>query len=637
MLTKNPQYNPNDPNSKRWVTPAAPITAAPTSISQIFAPFVDPFKKVLSTPATPAEKPNTGLGINMSVDQNANKSTPANMSIAPKTPVVVPGAPAAPAVGDGATANPQVLAEQKRLNALGAGLVEDGIMGAKTQAAQAKFGAAAPIAGAAGVKPTLPLDSTGAINYAKLAEQAGAAGLSLQDYVSLVQGQAAPGTKEYEDIYTKLGIPDLVTSVYSKPAKTTQSIYEDYYNSSGLADVKNKIASLDTELKTIRDGYTQAQKEHQDNPWLSASTRSAKIAREKELYGQKEANAIALRTSYLDQYNLGVDEVEKIVGRVGGDLELDRSLNADKLNYLLNEAERKAGLTVTDATKAGLRYSGDYLTSRKKEKLAEENRAFDKQVKLEKIKSGADIANAIATLSTKSPTAGGYFSALNNVLAIKDSTPEKSKLALKTLTGYLADGNESQAREYLQQLALGSLSGTDRSDAMKRTASINALNAVKEKLNTYAEKYGDTNLLTGTIQNIQQTLGTAGNADAAELNTELTKLLQSARVETTGAAWGAQEDKEYAKVNANLKNTRKLNMAIIDANLDILNRNNASSIEWVLGKDTYDKLYRPTITTKASSVPSLYATADQNTKTAIDKMVADGIPEATILQIFNGQ
>ena len=106
-----------------------------------------------------------------------------------------------------------------------------------------------------------------------------------------------------EDIYTKLGIPDLVTQVYTKPAKTTQSIYEDYYNQSGLGDIKAKVTSLDTELKTIRDGYTTAIKEHQDNPWLSATTRSAKIAREKELYGQREANAISLRQSYLDQYN----------------------------------------------------------------------------------------------------------------------------------------------------------------------------------------------------------------------------------------------------------------------------------------------------------------------------------------------
>ncbi len=640
MLTKNPYYNPNDSTSNRWITKASPINTYGTTV----APKPLNFSSIINPPVVKSNAlsgftlPATGGGQPTGINQG-NKPVLSAPTISTtikqpdetlpnktgkETTISIPGA---------GTPDPKVTAEQQRLNTLGAGLVVDGLMGPKTQAAQAKFGGA-PVVGGNGAKPTFPLDATGAIDYNKLATQAGAAGLSLQDYVSLVQGQAAPGTKEYEDIYTKLGIPDLVTQVYSKPAKTTQAVYEDYYNQSGLADIKSKVATLDTELKTIRDGYTTATKEHQDNPWLSASTRSAKIAREKELYGQREANSIALRQSYLDQYNLGVDEVEKIVGRVSGDLEFDRTLNADKLNYLLNEAERKAGLTVTDKTKEGLRYSGEYLTSRKKEKLDEENRAFSRQVALKKMETGSDVASAIAKLSTTNPKAGGYYSALNNVLAIKDSTPQKSALALKTLTGYLQDGNEAQAREYLQQLALGSLSGTDRSDAMKRTASINAYNAIKEKLGAYAEKYGDTNILTGSIQNIQQSLGTAGNADAASLNTELTKLLQSARVETTGAAWGKQETGEYEKTNASLKNTKKLNMALIDANLDILNRNNASSIEWVLGKDTYDKLYRPATVTTIKSVPQLYAGADTNTKAIIDKMVADGVPEAQILAAF---
>lgn len=583
MLTLNKNYNPNDPNSKRWITTTPTYSSglsslkAPASVSEIFKPIVQPFKEVLKNPAPIIKTPSTQTKTPAPLNYTPAPGQSTNMSVAPTVQVTK-------------TTPDPVVASQP---------------GTKTTVS---------IPPATAQKPTVPLTATGAIDYNALAKQAGAAGVSVQDYLGLVQGQAAPGTKEMEEIYTKLGIPNLVEQVYTKPSKSTQSIYEDYYNQSGLADVKAKIATLDTELKTIRDGYTQAQKEHQDNPWLSAATRSAKIAREKDIWGQKEANAISLRQSYLEQYNLGIQEVEKIVGRVAGDLEYDRTLSADKLNYLLNEAERQAGLKVTDATKEGLRYAGSYLNSRRNEEIAKETRAYNRQVELEKLRSGSDIASAISKLGETSPTAGGYFNALNNVLAIKDSTPEKSKQALKTLTGYLQDGNEAQAREYLQQLALGSLSGTDRSDAMKRTQSINSLNAIKERLNAYAEKYGDTNILKGSIQNIQQSLGTAGNPDAAKLNTELTKLLQEARVQTTGAAWGKQEDKEYEKVNASLKNTRKLNMSIIDANLDILNRNNASAIQWVVGKDTYDQLYKPTTTrstatTDTSWVPNFITEA----------------------------
>lgn len=589
MLTINPNYNPNDYKSNRWISSASTPTP---SISSIFSPIVKPFTDYLSNTKTSSNN-NTPTYLQSLLQKNKT-TTPANMSIYKPNMSIVP-------TGQTTTQTPAVQVTKN---------IPDTTLPNKTAGT-----VSVNVPTSTAQTPKVPLTNTGAIDYNALAQQAGQAGLSVQDYLGLVAGQATPGTKEMDDLYTKLGIPDLVTQVYSKPAKTTQSIYEDYYNKSGLGDIKSKIASLDTELKTIRDGYTSAVKEHQDNPWLSAATRSAKIAREKDLYGKREANAIALRSSYLEQYNLGVDEIEKTVGRISGDLEYDRTLNADKLNYLLNEAERKAGLATTDATKEGLRYAGSFLTSRYKEKLGEENRAQARAIQLKKLESGSDIANAIAGLSKTNPNAGGYFGALNNILALKDSTAEKSKLATSTLTSYLKDGNEAQAREYLQQLALGSLSGTDKSDALKRTQSINAINSIKEKLNSYVKKYGDTNLLNGSFQDIQQSLGLAGNTDAANLNAELTKLLQEARVQTTGAAWGKQEDKEYEKVNASLKNKNKLNLSILDANLDILNRNNASAIAFAIGPTTYDQLYKP-------------GTMTGNTSTASTSWVPDFITQA---------
>lgn len=603
MLQKNPNYNPNDPSSNRYIT--KPTT--PTTIGGIFSNIAAPFKNI-TTP-----KPNPVSQVTPLI--TPKKPTPVNnMSIAPVYPTPSGQKPGTVSVQK-TIPNPVIPSQPGTT--------------IKTNIPVAT--PSTPTTNA-----NLPKTETGEIDYNALAKSAGAAGLSMQEYLGLVEAGATPGTKEMDTIYNDLGIPDLVSEVYAKPSKTTQSIYEDYYNKSELGNIKSKVAELDTELKTIRDGYTTAVKEHQDNPWLSASTRSAKIAREKELYGQREANSISLRQSYLDQYDQGVNEIEKTIERVGGDLEFDRSLNADKLNYLLNEAERKAGLNVADKTKEGVRYSGSYLTSRRNEKLNEENRAYSRQVALKKMDQNNDLVGAISKLSSTNPQAGGYFNALNNILAIKDSTPEKSKMATSTLTNYLQNGNTDQAREYLQQLALGGLSGTAKDDAMKRTQSINALTNIKAKLNDYSEKYGDTNILTGTIQNIQQNLGTAGNPDAAKLNSELTNLLQQARVNVTGAAWGNQETKEYEKLNANIKNTKKLNLALIDSNLEVLNRNNASSIEWILGKDTYNQLYRPPTTqvTANTTLPSFYSKADTQTKQSIDKMILDGLPEKTILELF---
>ena len=118
--------------------------------------FVDPFKKVLSSPLpavggnTPAVKPltlNTNTGMVSQPIPNMSYASQPNMSMAPAKPTSMTGTGA---VGPLAIpkittpSDPNVLAQQKALNAKGAGLKEDGIMGPLTQAAIAKYSATPP-------------------------------------------------------------------------------------------------------------------------------------------------------------------------------------------------------------------------------------------------------------------------------------------------------------------------------------------------------------------------------------------------------------------------------------------------------------------------------------------------------------
>jgi hypothetical protein len=138
FLTNNPVLQ-NVANVATGKTPVVPTVAKPAASMSYAAPV-------------PAPKVQ-----NMSY---ANSSpAPVNMSVAPKvsTPVYPTpnGKPIAPTIStanqaikstpDGTTyhapvSNPSVLAQQQALNKLGAGLVEDGISGAKTQAALEKYG-----------------------------------------------------------------------------------------------------------------------------------------------------------------------------------------------------------------------------------------------------------------------------------------------------------------------------------------------------------------------------------------------------------------------------------------------------------------------------------------------------------------
>jgi len=107
--------------------------------------FVDPFKKAMSTPlpaigGSSSVKPltlntNTGMVSKPPVPNMSYASPAPNMSVAPATPAV-------PKVTK--PSDPNVLAQQKALNAKGAGLKEDGIMGPLTQAAITRFSTPTP-------------------------------------------------------------------------------------------------------------------------------------------------------------------------------------------------------------------------------------------------------------------------------------------------------------------------------------------------------------------------------------------------------------------------------------------------------------------------------------------------------------
>ncbi len=635
-MTLNPNYNPNDPTSMRYIN-----NLAPTSLGSVASTIVQPFKQILATPAplktmaiTPAPftPTPTTKAPNMSY---APAPAPApNMSVqVQKTtpdPVVAskPGTTTKVSIPSPNQPDQNVLAQQKALNAKGAGLKEDGIMGPLTQAAMAKFGTPAV------PPPTIPTTATGAIDYAALAKSAGAAGVSIDDYISLVKGQAAPGTADMTKIYDELGIPGLLDSVYKQPSKTTQAIYQDYYDQSGLGDVKKKIAELDTQLNTIRTGYTSAVKEHQDNPWLSSATRSARIAREKDLFGQQEANAIALRSSYLDQYNQGVGEIEKTVSRVSGDLEKDRSLNADKLNYLLSDAERRAGLAVTDATKTGLRYGGDFLNSKKSAADAKDTLAYNRsvslsdrqagqQVSLTKLKASLDKANSVGAIVEKAlktnPTGGAYINGIQNALGA-DTSEQGRNFALQTMAGKLANGDTKGAQEYLIGVAF-SKDPTARNNAIAANTVVDNLTAIKTALNKYVAKTGDTNLLKGNIQSITQKLGMAGDPDAVAIKSMITDNLQQVRSQITGAAWGKSEDAEYKTTNANLNNNNKLNMALIDSAIATAQRKNDAALSTIIGRDTYNQIYK---------APASTGLSDTQVSDYISTARSQGIPDDQI-------
>ncbi len=368
IFTKNTNYNPNDPNSNRYVSPihttATPITATQLGYKPV---TIAPSAKPITIGGTVA-KPTipTSIGI-----------PGQNMTMANLPPLSSAGTPT---IKTATTTYPTTNTVKPTPTAT----VPTPTIGGTTPTK-------ATIGALEGTQPQL--------DQSTLATLAGKAGMSPQDFLKSLGMNSAPDAATQNGIRNSLGIPTVEASAYAKPSKTSQAIYNDAYNTSGLGDIKNKIADIDKTIEAKRLQLTKNIKAHQDNPWLSQETRSARIANEEKLAIADIQTYVDSRTSYLDQYDKGVTEIEKMVGRITGDEKLARDLSADHLNYLLNEAERQTGVAKTEGEKQNLRYLPDFLKSSYAETINKENRATANTIKIANAKSDNSGAANSALLS----------------------------------------------------------------------------------------------------------------------------------------------------------------------------------------------------------------------------------------------
>lgn len=174
---------------------------------------------------------------------------------------------------------------------------------------------------------------------AKLATEAGKAGLSVTEYQSLMNARNTVSKEESDAIAKELGITALEGEVFKKPSQTSQQVFESAYATAGLADIKTKIDALNAEITKDRADLTEAIGTIDENPFL---TEKSRVGRGKRVLDQAEAkinNKLNQIQRYQDLYTQGVTEINNMITRNQNDFGVNQAVDSAKLNYLLKKAE----------------------------------------------------------------------------------------------------------------------------------------------------------------------------------------------------------------------------------------------------------------------------------------------------------
>lgn len=199
-----------------------------------------------------------------------------------------------------------------------------------------------------------------------LADAAAQAGLSVDDYIKLATNGSGLSQQEKDKVYSDYGITDLEKQVFTPPSKTTEQLYTEAYNMAGLADLKKRIADLDTQINSKRQKLTDAQGVVNENPWLSEASR---IGRTKRLNDQVQAdigNLVDQREQLRELYNTGIGEVNNLVTRSTTDFSNNQLLNTQKLAFLTDKAEKQITQKQTERANASLASLPAFLQAKAK-------------------------------------------------------------------------------------------------------------------------------------------------------------------------------------------------------------------------------------------------------------------------------
>lgn len=193
-------------------------------------------------------------------------------------------------------------------------------------------------------------------------------------------------------------------------------------------------------------------------------------------------------------------------------------------------------------------------------------------------------------LGTGDPITSAYQKAFNN--AIYGIGPQSKPGVVQTFNQYMAEGDLPGARGYIVRAAMDGMPADIKVPMIGRSQAISSMDDILGLLTALKAKGFDTNIYSGNVEKIAQSLGSTTNPDLAYIGTRIAQALQSYRRSMTGVAFSPGESAEYKKILPDITNTNDLNDVRIAALRDGMNSNNRTSLSpFIGGESNYDALF----------------------------------------------
>jgi len=186
-----------------------------------------------------------------------------------------------------------------------------------------------------------------------------------------------------------------------------------------------------------------------------------------------------------------------------------------------------------------------------------------------------------------SPQSIAYQDALVGLNLSKDTNASVKK----QLDSLLQNGDITRAKDLIFREAIKSAPTEQQNQAYARLQAIESLNNINTLLNAYVKKSGDTGIWKGTVEQAAEKIGKTNDPELAKIGSQIAQAIQTYRKGMSGSAFSESEQKEYAGIFPNFKDTAQLNNAKITSLLDSFNRQQKVFMSASIGGKNYDEIF----------------------------------------------
>lgn len=207
---------------------------------------------------------------------------------------------------------------------------------------------------------------------------------------------------------------------------------------------------------------------------------------------------------------------------------------------------------------------------------------------------GFDAKTGKFTLQVGQPTSsdlgdGGIFSEAAASLGVNMTAPQRKDFNAKVNNLY-AQGKYDEASEFIINTAINSTDAATKSKLRGYYTGEKKLGEIQDLLAEFRGAGGDTNIFTGTAEQVAQKIGTTSNKKAAYIAGRINAALAAYINSVSGQAFTEQERNFYTSLFPGIGKTGDLNDAKIQSLRDDMNSSMEGNLETIIGPGAYQRL-----------------------------------------------